>query len=660
MRPFSERDAAVPLRPKVEEWRDARASIELEELFGRARLGAATISLPECTRSPAAVDAVVATILDSFGPEADCLFARIVSGPTPRSLSLRNDYTVSRCAAGGWLLAPEAGDRPLYWIPQAPVLRTLDSQARILSEKPADLSQFVAGASGIAVSLDPIAGACVDLVIWRFAKHSPAFAAELDRLLPIESQGVFLWGSHARLDRAGDLYRHLVHGAIYDARFAWPFKRKCCSENEAHSIYVALAGLGAATGKRIYRLLRRQIVLSVLARQAADGAWRHGLWTDDMECHYRLHASAVHLLLDELEREPSEPIRVALDRGIAFLRQQTDSIDAGAWFLHDSLEKTRESLAKGPFKWVDSRALGKSTTNMLVLNTHLDATIAIDRYAAVASDAQSAELVASARKATERVLSLRSFDALYRALFAAIELTLLPTAIASRLSLPRRAVKRIAWRYVTPRLAAIKSRWPRLRMPNGYIDRELSLKTWAFDYHAINLMDLLRYHRRFHDAASLDAAREGIAFARRVALPERWAEVQGKDYALGFWAEALYHGCTLADDAAPREALSDAILRLADLEMGMPASLLGANAEAVALEDQRSCSVAADARLRVANLSRRRVREILVVNPSAEPIALQWLHGGDEWSGMAWLGAADSAQPIVPARGFLRAAARRG
>jgi hypothetical protein len=376
-----------------------------------------------------------------------------------------------------------------------------------------------------------------------------------------------------------------------------------------------------------------------------------------------LHASGVHLLLDEYGRYPSDSLRSALSRAVGFLSRQTDEIDAGTWLLHDSLEKSSEALSEGPFKCVESRALGKSTTNMLVLNTHLDSTIAIDRYVAATRDTSYEALVLSARRSTERVLSLRTAEWLYRPLFAAIGLTLLPTAAARRLPLPKRAIKRIGWQYLIPRLPAIKSRLPRLRMPNGYIDRELSLKTWAFDYHSINIMDLLRYHRRFHDQLSVDAALDGIRFAQTIALPDRLAEVQGKEYALGFWAEALYHWCTLTDDFSARQALAGAMLKLVDIGLGLPPSLLGANSEAVAPADQLPCPIATDARLRVGNLCRSHAREILVVNPSSESIKLTWLRGGDAAvENLAWIGstigARTGADLTVPARGFLSGTAK--
>jgi hypothetical protein len=640
--------------------RGTPAPLNIGELFEDVARAAINhgVSHPGCQRSEWTSPAGARFVLDRFDAGAECLFARFpLTRKEQNQWCLGAGYRFMQCPMGGWLLMPEQSDRDAYWLPQPPVSRKVDPHGRILAEQPAKVAAFSSGPEGCSAIFEAALDGHLDVVAWRFPQRTPSFKAELTERLPIEAQGIFLWGSHARIDCVADVFRHVIHGAVYDVRFAWPYNRKCCSENEAHAIYVALAGLEKATGKRMYRVLQQQLVTCLLARQADDGGWYHGLWTQAMDCHFRLHASGVHLLLDEYERCRSDSLRSALSRAVAFLSRQTDQIDAGTWLLHDSLEKTPEALSDGPFKWVKSHALGKSATNMLVLNTHLDSTIAIDRYIAATRDTSYEALVLSARKATARVLSLRTAEWLYRPLFAAVGLTLLPTATARRLPLPKRALKRIAWRFLIPRLPAIKSRLPRLRMPNGYIDRELSLKTWAFDYHSINIMDLLRYHRRFDDHQSVDAALDGIRFAQTSALPDRLAEVQGKEYALGFWAESLYHWCTLTSESSARQALAEAILKLVDEGLGLPPSLLGANGEAVANADQVPCPIASDPRLRVGNLSRRHASEMLVVNPTAETIRLTWLRSGDAVEGLGWISSEGQAQTStalsVPARGFL-------
>jgi hypothetical protein len=576
-------------------------------------------------------------LLDAFPEGPECLFMRIpfaIYGSV--RLSLGGDHNLEQSPLGGLLILPQKMDEPFYWIPRQAALRLADKEGRILAESEAPPVEWRVGAEENFAVFQVEPGKVLDWVVWRFAMDQPRWLNEFHVAAPLENQGVFLWGSHATLKNLAGIYQQLIHGAVYDVRWAWPRHRKCCSENEAHALYTGLAGLEKATGKGLYRLLQQQLVLSAMARQAPDGGWYHGLWTDGMECHYRLHASGVHMLMDEYCRAPNPKLGELLKMAAHFLAQHTDQIDAGTWFLHDSLEKSPEAMNTAPFGWVSSRALGKSTSNMLVLNTHLDSTIALDRYAAITGDGQHNALVASARSAAQRVLALRTAEPFYRLLFWIINLSFLPVERASRLALPMRVLKRIGWKYLVPRLPAIKSRFPRLVMPGGYIDRELTLKTWAVDYHSINLMDLLRFYRRFGDETAYQAALRGLDFAQYGGLKERWREMKGKEYALGFWAEALYHQCTLSSEPVYRSWLAETMLLLTDAKFGLPPSLLGANSEAVSIADQKPAPVAANAGLRVANLSRSQTRELLIVNTENQSVTCKWLQGENIVSGMSW------------------------
>lgn len=168
------------------------------------------------------------------------------------------------------------------------------------------------------------------------------------------------------------------------------------------------------------------------------------------------------------------------------------------------MEQSPENLKKWPGRSLASRAFGKSLSNLLVLNTHLDSTIALDRYGAITGDTTHQHLVVEANRATEQILSSRPAEWLYRGLFAVIELSFQPTEQARRLPLWKRALKRVGWKYLIPLLPKVKQMFPRLAMPGGYIDRELSACGFAHDYHAVNLMDLARHQRRFKSPSGIE------------------------------------------------------------------------------------------------------------------------------------------------------------
>ena len=591
-------------------------------------------------------------IIDDYGSGITSTFIRLKENQAI-TLTLDDAYQFSSISAGGFLGVPEDKSKPILWIPELPVSRKINSEQAILEERAIFLAGFSwsknKGASFLLQSCD---SAGIDFVIWQLP---PDFSIDELRLFsPIEKQGAFLWGSHGCIKKPGDLYRHLINGAVYDLRFSWPHNKKCFSENEAHALYTVFAGLEKTTGKSLYRLFQLQIVLSVIQRQSEDGGFYHGMWTDETECHYRLHASAVYLLLDEFQRTGCKQTEAALKKAVQFLSKTTDQLNCGTWFLHDSLELSEKAMNSGPFNWIPNRTLGKSVSNMLVLNTHLDTTIAINRYGQLTGDLQYQPLVDSALQSTRAVLNLQPANWLYKPLFWAIGLTMIPTEKAQKLSAPVRAIKRLAWQYLTKKLPDIKARFPRLVMPNGYIDRELSLRTWAIDYQTINLMDLARYARAFpgeFDESILDKAME---FTQTSGLLVRYQELQpGKRYAPGFWMEALYHRCLEKRDLKYRVWLSESMLMCHRLGLGLAPSLLGANGEALGSQISSISSPNRD-ELLFANLCCGNYKEILLVNSSDKPCLLDPLAA--DYGNFTWTDASNAslAELQIPANSWIR------
>jgi hypothetical protein len=597
-------------------------------------------------------------VLDRFGRAAAvCSFVRLAGAEARRvRFELRGSYELASCLSGGWLLGPTREHGSCYWFPQSPVLRSVADSGHIRAERETQPSTFKLMDDLWISEFEIPPDFYLDVVAWQIPAAEGGIIESLSQLTALEAQTIFLWGSHTTYQQPADVYRHLIFGHVYENRYAWPHKRKICSENDAHALYVALCGLQQATGRTLYALLKEQLLLSVLARQSSDGGWHHGEWTDDMEAHLRLNGSAIHLLLDSLDEREDPYVRQALDRAVRFVARHKDELRAGTWLLHDALELGVESMQKAPFRWARSRALGKSPSNMLVLNTHLDTAVLLDRYREITGDSQYSQLVESAHSATRAALRLRTAEGLYRLLFKWIDITLLPAQAAKRLPLHVRALKRVAWKYLIPSLHWIKSCFPRLVMPGGYIDRALSQRGLADPYHSINVMDLARYQRRF-PVEELDGVVQGaLDFVQKGEIRGYWAEQQRKKYALGFWAEALYHLYALKPSDRYRRWLGEIMLKLEDGGLGMPPSLLGANAEAVPVKMQIPSLSLADVRLRVANLSRGDVAEFLIVNPTYEALPLVWERADPcavvwEHDGGLPLESADSIK--VPARGWL-------
>ncbi len=561
-------------------------------------------------------------LVDQFD-KVRCAFLRLNSDPNIELL-VDNPYQFQEIKSGGYLGTPLAENQPYLWFPDLPKTRRVNVDNCILSEQPAPVYSLSWDSNNdLSFQIRSLENAVTDGIIWQFDEDFSDDATF--SLLPIEAQGYFLWGSHGCINKPADLYRHLIYGAIYDLRYSWPHNKKCFSENEAHALYTVFSGLEKTTGKAIYRYFQQQLVLSLIQRQADDGGWYHGMWTDSAECHYRLHTSGVHLLMDEFQRTGCPQVKASLQKAVAFLSKTTDQLDCGIWFLHDSLELSEQAMNSGPFKWIANKTLGKSVSNMLVLNTHLDTTIAINRYGRITGDNQYQDLVVSALISTRAVLGLRAADWLYQPLFWAIGLTMLPTDKASKLSLPVRAVKRFAADYLIKKLPDIKARFPRLVMPNGYVDRELSLRTWAIDYQTINLMDLARHAYSFPQAFDESILDKAMEFTQSSGLIKRYRDLSpDKRYSVGFWSEALYYRCLAKPDRKYRLWLVDAMLECHDLKFGMSPSLSGTNGEALPFNQQVPAPLMLNPELLMANLSHGQHKELVLVNTSEQPVIVSW------------------------------------
>lgn len=613
----------------------------------------------EFTRTSTIIEESLHVLMDRFTDGTYCAFLRrsIPNNTTIVGLHIAGNYRLESCAAGGWILRARSPGSDHYWIPCRPRLRTTDEHGRILSEDEVELQRIELGENKCAVAIQTATPGDLDIVIWRTPADAAGMLPEITALSQWETQGYFLYGSHSRYHRPADLYEYLVFGRVHENRRAWPHFWKICDELDAYALYLILSGLETTTRKRIYRLLRRQVLYSVIARQNEDGGWYHGEWTSAMESHFRLHCGAIHLLLNAIESEPSPTIRTALDKGANFLAGCIDHTAIGSWVLHDSLERSVEDMHASPFRWIASSALGKSVSNMMVLNTHIDGTIALHRHQTLTRTDSHQRLIGSARSATRTIMALRPAEMLYRLIFKAIALTWLPENEASRLPVLKRVIKRLTWQKLTPNMHRIKARYPRLVMPNGYIDRALTLQGIAHGYQSVNVWDLARYLRCFPTEPLAEDLANALEFTQKGSLRRFWREPKQRQlHALVFWAEALYHQCMADPEPKYRAWLATAMLDLEELGLGQPPCLLGNNTEAVGFAARHPCPIPSDGRLRVANLSDGDRHEILVVNPSAQTLAFSW-HANLP-VGLSWRDADNQApnpgsEPTVGPRGYL-------
>jgi hypothetical protein len=358
---------------------------------------------------------------------------------------------------------------------------------------------------------------------------------------------------------------------------------------------------------------------------------------------------------------PDEVITDALKKGAHFLSTKTDNTDLGLWFLHDSLEDTREMMEEmcrvNGSNWIQKPVIGKAATNKLIFNTHVDTIVSMEYYRRVSGDDQYSEMVKSAVDATRGVLALRPAEFLYRLIYRAINLIILPEAKAKQLSTIPRAIKRLTWKYLTPNLYLVKNIFPRLVMPGGFIERHLGMGHYDISYHPINVLDLARLWRCFPDEDLSQILEDAVKAVDNCDIVEFWAERSPGHKSLVEMADALYHLCTLKPDIFYRQVLVRCILTIEDRKIGLPPSLLGGDPEAVSFSLRIPTPSPSDSRVRIANLSQGDRTEIIVVNPTAEELQLDWERNTVE--ALTWVDSNDSqitnddSTINIPSRGWI-------
>ncbi len=558
-------------------------------------------------------------LADNFGNDAICEFVRLtVRGEKYLLLILPDEYDVLMSQGVGWLCRSSYPDKFHYWLPLRPIARTYEKFDRIIKEESLPVIKIdILRNDSCALFKIPEGYDFIEFVVWTLPSGAALFE-ELYSLSSQELQRIFLWGSHTSYSGPKDIYRHIIHGHVYENRWAPPqFKWKSFSEIDAHALYIIMHGLWGTTRKQIYQNIKDQIVYSVAARQEPNGAWRQGLYTEDHETHYRYQCSGIHMLTAAYEETHLPVIKETLEKAVEYLELQCEELNVGTWYLHDSLEQNAAAIRKSPLPFLKSRAFGKSTSNMLVLNTHLDTLVALSRYDAVTGRLNQGKRRVSGSKAVIAVLDSRPADFVYRILFKAIELTFVPISRVKSLSLQRRTIRKLARLILIPLLPWMKKFFPRLVMPNGYIGRDLSIGYLNHEYLSINIWDLLRFQKPFNIRMVDPIIHHAVDYAMRSGLVERWSEE--KSYALGFWSEAMYLECIRRPERS-RKVLADAVITLSDSERGVPPSLLGCNPEYIPLESQVPCIRVENDHIVIVNLSTNADDlEFLLINITDSP-----------------------------------------
>lgn len=298
-------------------------------------------------------------------------------------------------------------------------------------------------------------------------------------------------GSWAEVSLPIDLGLFYRGGVLIDRRNNTPM------EMDAYSLYLALRALELAYGTD-YRATRRRLVDAVAARmEECGGFWSHGAWTGfSEEIHMRFTAAAIRLLMEALDDGLVSSVSAvlgALKRHLSY----SEALASGTWYLHDSLELA-EAATRQPYPVANNRAWGSSVKNCLVLNTHLDTLVTgmamLRRCDLPLRDREYLRGKLEAGIGALAVVLSTQSSALWRA-FAKTDCLVRSPYFRSYSSLWA-AVGLLAsvFRKVYFRTRQrIRSLFPAFAFPDGYLERDISLRGTDFEYHIVNVYDLARF-----------------------------------------------------------------------------------------------------------------------------------------------------------------------
>jgi hypothetical protein len=293
--------------------------------------------------------------------------------------------------------------------------------------------------------------------------------------------------------RWGYFWKNMICGHVYRVGQKHDRFIRCICEQNALYLYLWLWNLEKYTGKWIYSVLAEYIAYSVLVRLTEDGRWRYGLWTEINETHARMQLGGIQILCHFYRKQARDIFRDKAIQAMDYLIKMAIPLSKGIWFLHDDLEINEERRALYYRQFIKSEAFGKTVSCTLCLNTHIYTMVVMDMMCRIIPQDKYKSLIQQGMESLLDVLSSRPMGLLYGVVYRVRDLLLKFQ--------DNFAMSKMLWKYnlvlsnkIVPFL---KCRFPRLIMPNGFVERDLCVLHVSDGYHIVNLLDLLMFYSAY-------------------------------------------------------------------------------------------------------------------------------------------------------------------
>ena len=425
---------------------------------------------------------------------ARIFYLRLISNGEPNPTTIPSGANVTRTAHrsdfGSLLGVVHRGIHYTVWLPLSGGHFRFDDHGRIKASQGSSLSYEWSSYPRVGLTIIQRGESGETAVLPYVVLEDPegAYFSELSSLSDIETR-LYRKSDWFFASAPVDLWTYLINGSLYDPRSWKGIDKRFKCQQCAFSWWSYFDLLQRKTGKKIYRLLRDEVAYSVLLDLSPAGEWGHGYWSDEIETHARFHLDGIHLLLSQYENTKAQIWLEAAERGMAFVFDYlTDTLDDGCpWFLHDTLEEKKEYRVR-------STIFGKSPGNSLCINTHVQALTVLHRLSRLTANAIYAERLERGASALRRVLDYQPGEPFYR--FLACMLTRCYQSLSNSNRLWPRVNNAVLWRVTQMTYWRLKRFFPRLVLPRGFIERDLTISVAADDYHITNLKDLLTLYQQ--------------------------------------------------------------------------------------------------------------------------------------------------------------------
>lgn len=398
----------------------------------------------------------------------------------------------------------------LLWLPVAPVARIYDAQDRITSEEELPFERTT-GTDGASLQIRGVEKRRIEFCAFVFTRDYHWLSEQLDLTCPVEARRV-VHNTWFRYEGINSVWNHLANGRLYHPMEPGRGHRWQC-QLCANTLYNQVVFLAEKTNKAIYNIMADIIAYSVMLSLPADGRWRHGSVTEILETHFRLQLDGIHLLLSYYEMTKRDIFLSKAEKAAQYLLGMGEELSGrNIWFLHDTLERNMSHCRLFYTSLIKSNYFGKSESNTLCLNTHIWTLTVLHRLKRLCPEqAEYEDYFDRGLKTLREVMQSKRGSFAYYPVYLVRDI-LVNWAGRAKVRTAKKVLVRYEKFLKRRVLPGLKKVFPRVYMPNGFIERDLTATRLSNIYHIVTLKDLLVLYGQTHTGWVLKIVKKSMHY----------------------------------------------------------------------------------------------------------------------------------------------------